>query len=744
LEIARLQIAVDSLQARLARLELERLRRGAGDAERSTTSLSGASKKLGIALAGMVSAQALMSIQKLSEEFLLLQSRVSRMSGSAEEAAVTYGRLSEIANITGASLAGTVKLWESLNLTLKDLGGNNNQVLRFTETLQKIGAIGGSSADEMSNALRQLGQSFAGGVVRAEEFNSILENMPALAREIATGLGVPFSELRALMLDGGLTAEKVLVALQKRGQDVDKAFAQIPRTVAQASNALTTDLGNAISSLDKAIGASSNLAKFLDTLAKGVRFTGGDFTDIERLNQLTADRARLQASLAMAERRTILTASQRASFDKQLVDINSQIVTIQDRRIKQIKEEAVAIGGNSKKAEEDRKLKLAGFESELRLAGMTARARAQEKAERELGLGATQKEIEKARDLAGQTYDLGNAHKSVVAAIKLRKIESTAALKAEKALNAATLKGQAETVAAMAAAQANKDSNKALLGQVDPITGENQKFQKEMDDLRLLNANKLLEDQRYLDLKAQAETAHDEQIRVLQEENFRRQSYGNELLMASLDQLQVGATNALVGLATGASNGEDAIRQLATSILNEGVGALVQMGVQVVKNMVMGQAAQAASTATSVASAATATAAWTPAAAAASIGSFGGAAAAGLAGMAAAIPAMIGLLSFDGGGFTGLGSRSGGMDGKGGFPAMLHPNETVIDHTKGQTTGGGVTVNVIESNEKAGTQEKTTSADGSEEVNVFVADIFGDGPRSQAIRDKFGLSGVGR
>lgn len=40
--------------------------------------------------------------------------------------------------------------------------------------------------------------------------------------------------------------------------------------------------------------------------------------------------------------------------------------------------------------------------------------------------------------------------------------------------------------------------------------------------------------------------------------------------------------------------------------------------------------------------------------------------------------------SFDGGGFTGLGSRSGGIDGKGGFPAILHPNETVLDHTKGQ------------------------------------------------------------
>ncbi len=51
------------------------------------------------------------------------------------------------------------------------------------------------------------------------------------------------------------------------------------------------------------------------------------------------------------------------------------------------------------------------------------------------------------------------------------------------------------------------------------------------------------------------------------------------------------------------------------------------------------------------------------------------------------------LFSADGGGFTGMGSRSGGVDGKGGFPAILHPNETVVDHTKGQKMGGDV-VNV--------------------------------------------------
>jgi phage-related minor tail protein len=50
-------------------------------------------------------------------------------------------------------------------------------------------------------------------------------------------------------------------------------------------------------------------------------------------------------------------------------------------------------------------------------------------------------------------------------------------------------------------------------------------------------------------------------------------------------------------------------------------------------------------------------------------------------------------VAFDGGGYTGSGARSGGLDGKGGFVAMLHPQETVIDHTKGGASGGGITIN---------------------------------------------------
>ena len=68
--------------------------------------------------------------------------------------------------------------------------------------------------------------------------------------------------------------------------------------------------------------------------------------------------------------------------------------------------------------------------------------------------------------------------------------------------------------------------------------------------------------------------------------------------------------------------------------------------------------------------------------------------------------AQIRAQSFEGGGFTGYGARAGGIDGKGGMPAIVHPNETIIDHEKGQGMGGPVTVNFsIQANDARGFDE---------------------------------------
>lgn len=365
--------------------------------------------------------------------------------------------------------------------------------------------------------------------------------------------------------------------------------------------------------------------------------------------------------------------------------------------------------------------------------------------------------LQQQADMLGMTETEAELYKLQLAGATDEQIRAAASSRA--LIDAYEQQADAEKAAADAAEEAKKkrEAQRQTLGQLDPIAGEQMNFEQQIAELKALNEAKLIEDQRYLDLKAQAETAHDQQMKVLQEENFRRQSAANELLMASLDQLQQGATDALVGLVTGASNGEEAIQALASSILNEAVGALVEMGVQYVKNAVMGQAAAATATATAAASGAAMAASYAPAAAAASIASFGTAATTGLAAMASAIPAMIGLVS---------GRQYGGPVSAGnmyrinenGAPEVFQSangRQYMLPNTSGQVvsnkdaTASGesavnVSVNLYESAEKAGTVEQSTGEDGTQFINIFVADIMKNGKSAQAIQSVYGVKRQGR
>ena len=110
---------------------------------------------------------------------------------------------------------------------------------------------------------------------------------------------------------------------------------------------------------------------------------------------------------------------------------------------------------------------------------------------------------------------------------------------------------------------------------------------------------------------------------------------------------------------------------------------------------------------------------------------------------AAATAAAAGTLaSFDGGGYTWDGPRSGGLDGKGGQLAMLHPQETVVDHTKGQSLGSNVTVNVIEDASRAGSQSRS-QLNGEDVINIFVSNIRQGGEASTALEYTYGLQRQG-
>ncbi|EPH7505749.1 TPA: tape measure protein [Klebsiella pneumoniae] len=274
--------------------------------DKSLDNLGGGFSRLAVAVKGYISIQALIKLQQISEEFTLLQARVTRLSSSSEEGARSFQQLVSIASTTGASLGDTVNLWQQLTATLKTVGATNSDVNRLVMTLQKIGTIGGSSAQEMANALRQFMQSVASGRIQAEEFNSVLEQMPELARQIADGMGIPFNELRQLMLAGKLDIGEVLAAIERRSDEINQQFEKMPRTVTQATNALVTQFGVAVSKIDDAIGASRYLAKLLDGAALSISVATGNAPDAvmltQKLEQNTEQLAVAESDLAKARK----------------------------------------------------------------------------------------------------------------------------------------------------------------------------------------------------------------------------------------------------------------------------------------------------------------------------------------------------------------------------------------------------------------------------------------------------------
>lgn len=263
--------------------------------DRSGQKAAGAMGVLKASLSGVASAITTAIIIDYGKAFLevadnvtQLQSRILRLSTDLGQANSTFFALSQIASNTGASLQETQKLWEKLTSSLQSSGVTNNQILFLTDTLQKIGRVGGSSAEEMANALRQFGQSIDGGTVRAEEFNSVVENMPELARQMAAGMGLSVGQLRQTVLEGKVAAQDALNAIAKQAGYVNQEFSKLPRTMEQAENSLTVSLSLLVGKMNEATGASKTMVAIIDSISTAIdRLSGRAETAAQKIADLT-------------------------------------------------------------------------------------------------------------------------------------------------------------------------------------------------------------------------------------------------------------------------------------------------------------------------------------------------------------------------------------------------------------------------------------------------------------------------
>ena len=238
------------------------------NAERSFQRTSGAASKLGIAIAGIVSIEAGRRLIMFADSYNVLVQRIKTATKATGDFNQVSAELFAIANRTGTELRGNVALFQSLARAAPELGATNAQILKLTEAVGQLGAIGGSSAEQMKNGLMQFSQAMAGGVLRAEELNSILENTPEIANRIARGLGKTVGQLRAAVIDGGVLADDVFQSLIGQVDEIGNEFKGLGGTVGRSFTSMMNSLQQLVGGVDQATGATEAFASAFESMSK--------------------------------------------------------------------------------------------------------------------------------------------------------------------------------------------------------------------------------------------------------------------------------------------------------------------------------------------------------------------------------------------------------------------------------------------------------------------------------------------
>lgn len=111
---------------------------------------------------------------------------------------------------------------------------SNQELIAFTEQVNKQFKIGGASAQEQGNAMVQLTQAMAAGVLRGQDLNSILAAAPGIARTIEESMGWASGSIKQYAEDGKVTASVVKNALLDMADQTNQKFASIPMTLSDA------------------------------------------------------------------------------------------------------------------------------------------------------------------------------------------------------------------------------------------------------------------------------------------------------------------------------------------------------------------------------------------------------------------------------------------------------------------------------------------------------------------------------
>ena len=261
------------------------------------TRLGAALGPVGVAIAGVAAAAAsagvafkmlILPLAEVQDKFASYKGQIDLVLKSQGQTDEMFNRIVQSANAAGVSIDTAATAFTRILRNAEDIGASADQVAQLTETVQKLGIISRTGQGEMQGAMIQLSQALAAGRLNGDELRSIMENMPALAKAIADGLGVSVGQLRRMGAEGELTSAKVFEALLKQQDKVNKEFEKMPQTTAQAFARMENQaelLKNKIAETFDATGIAQSVINYSSSLLEGM-YNLLDETQAERLESL--------------------------------------------------------------------------------------------------------------------------------------------------------------------------------------------------------------------------------------------------------------------------------------------------------------------------------------------------------------------------------------------------------------------------------------------------------------------------
>lgn len=253
--------AVDTRSFQTAREELARMGAQLEEVENQTRRTGGAAEsmksKFMHAAAAVGAALSIKNIIGLADAMTQTEARLNLITGDLEKTAALQDQIMASANRSRASYQSTADAVAKMGIMAKDAFNNTDELVAFTELINKQFTIAGASVTGQEAAMMQLTQAMASGVLRGEELNSIFEQAPTIIQTIADHLGVSVGEIRAMAAEGQITAQVVKEAMLGSAKEINDQFNDMPYTFAQVWTMMQNILLEAFGPLIQVIGAGA-------------------------------------------------------------------------------------------------------------------------------------------------------------------------------------------------------------------------------------------------------------------------------------------------------------------------------------------------------------------------------------------------------------------------------------------------------------------------------------------------------